>query len=113
MNTIDRILDLMNKNKITAKKLTKEANLPASSITEWKNGKYEPSANAIAKIADYFGVSTDYLLGKDSQKQRTAPNGLPLTPEQIKLLDVTNDFPVEDLQKLLEYAELLKLKQNP
>ena len=34
-------------------------------FSSWKNGISKPKADKIKKIADYFGVSTDYLLGRD------------------------------------------------
>ena len=61
---IERILDLMKKNGVKANKLTSELGMGMSSITDWKNGKAKPSFDAIIKIADYFGVSSDYLLGR-------------------------------------------------
>ena len=60
---IDRILLLMNEAGITAAKLAETLQLPNSAITEWKKGKAKPSADAISKLAKYFDVSADYLLG--------------------------------------------------
>lgn len=62
MNTIDRIKLLMSERRVSAHKLEIEANLAISSINGWSNGKFNPSAEAIKRIAVYFGVSTDYLL---------------------------------------------------
>lgn len=62
INIINRILSLMNDSSITAKQLTTELELSNSSITDWKKGKAKPSTDAIVKIADFFNVSTDYLL---------------------------------------------------
>lgn len=61
---IEKILELMKSQNVTAAKLTKETNLPNSAITEWKKGKSKPSLDAIVKIADYFNVSVDYILGR-------------------------------------------------
>lgn len=61
---VNRILLLMAQRNINAATLTKELNLANSSITDWKKGKAKPSVEAIMKIADFFNVSTDYLLGR-------------------------------------------------
>ena len=37
------------------------------SFSSWKNGISKPKADKLKKIADYFGVSTDYLLGRDEK----------------------------------------------
>lgn len=66
---IERILELMTINKITAKQLTSDLELSNSSITDWKKGKGKPSTDAVIKIANYFDVTTDYLLlGKEKRK---------------------------------------------
>ena len=35
------------------------------SVSNWENDNIMPSVDMLIKIADYFGVSTDYLLGRD------------------------------------------------
>jgi len=52
----------MNDKGITAAQLLREAGLHPSLITQWKQGLQKPSTDAIIKLAQYFGVSTDYLL---------------------------------------------------
>ncbi|MCL2413552.1 MAG: helix-turn-helix domain-containing protein [Bacteroidales bacterium] len=59
----------MENKGIRATKLTTDLELPNSAVTDWKKGKYKPSTDAIVKIAEYFGVSTDYLLtGKEKSE---------------------------------------------
>ena len=43
--------------------LAKELGLSNASISYWETGKQEPSASAIFKLAQFFDVSADYLLG--------------------------------------------------
>lgn len=43
--------------------LAKELELSNASISYWETGKQEPCAAAIFKLALYFDVSADYLLG--------------------------------------------------
>jgi len=62
MDVVGRILRLMEINSVTATELSIATGVYASSITKWKKGIQKPSTEAIVKIADYFGVTTDYLL---------------------------------------------------
>ncbi len=63
---IERILNLMKQSSVTAKQLTSDLEISSTSITDWKKGKGRPSADAIVKLAKYFGVTTDYILtGKE------------------------------------------------
>lgn len=35
-----------------------------TTVTAWENGRAEPSSSYVAKLATFFNVSTDYLLGR-------------------------------------------------
>jgi len=65
---VERIFMLMEERGISAAQLTKEVSLTNGVVTQWKQGKQKPSTDAVIKIADYFGVTTDYLLkGMEAQ----------------------------------------------
>lgn len=49
----------------TPNSVAKRIGASSGSVTAWKRGS-APRNATLSKIADYFGVSTDYLLGKDS-----------------------------------------------
>lgn len=59
----ERIKYLRNEKGIGQNLLAKELQLSNASISYWETGKQEPSAEAIYKLAIYFNVSADYLLG--------------------------------------------------
>lgn len=40
-----------------------------SIISQYENGKKQPSLGVLADLADYFDVSTDYLLGKTNKRK--------------------------------------------
>lgn len=63
MNTIDRIFKLLEKNHMTAKDLSIAVGLSGGNITDWKTGRSKPSISSLNKIANYFNVSVDYLIG--------------------------------------------------
>ena len=52
-------------------------------VSNWENDNVVPSIDMLCKIADFFGVSTDYLLGR-SEKRVVEVSGL--TEEQSALL---------------------------
>lgn len=60
---IERIKQLRIEEGITQTQLANELNMSQSSIAYWEAGKKVPNANAIIALAQYFGVTTDYLLG--------------------------------------------------
>ena len=59
----ERIKGLRMERGIGQNLMAKELGVSNASISYWENAKQEPSAQAIYKMARYFGVTTDYLLG--------------------------------------------------
>jgi transcriptional regulator with XRE-family HTH domain len=66
MDILNRILELGNMHNMTANKIAVECKLSSSKMTQWKNGRQKPSLDALIKIADYFNVSLDYLVGRNN-----------------------------------------------
>lgn len=61
---LERTLELIERDKISKNKLLTDLKLSKNSFVDWQNRGTVPSAETIEKIADYFGVTTDYLLGR-------------------------------------------------
>ena len=61
-------------------------------VSNWENDNVVPSIDMLCKIADFFGVSTDYLLGRSERRVIEVSN---LTAEQINHIASI----VSDLQK--------------
>ena len=63
---------LLQKHNITAYKVAKEAAVTQTALSNWKSGRSTPTTKTLKKIADYFGVTVDYLMtGKEEQKEKT------------------------------------------
>lgn len=53
---------LLQKFGVTAYKVSKATGISQSSLSDWKLGKITPKTENMKKIADYFGVSLEYLM---------------------------------------------------
>lgn len=61
---------LLQKYKITAYKVAKEAGVTQTALSNWKTGKSTPTTKTLQKLADYFGVTIDYLMtGKEEEEK--------------------------------------------
>lgn len=60
---VERIKELREEEKISQAQLAKSTGLSQSAIAAWEVGKNVINANAIIALANFFGVTTDYLLG--------------------------------------------------
>lgn len=63
MDTLDKIILLIKEKGIEQKKFALDLGLASSAVTDWKSGRNKSYIKHIDKIASYFNVSTDYLLG--------------------------------------------------
>ncbi len=106
----NRIKLLREQSNLTQIELAKQINVSNTTLSQYETGQRVPSDDIKIKIATYFGVSLDFLLGQE--KIKVAHNELPLSQELQDLLTVASDLSDEDLQKAREYVELLKLKHN-
>ena len=128
MDTLQRILNLISQKFDTDAAFEVEMKLKPKTVYDWKRGKSKSYMSNLTKIADYFDVSTDYLLGKtDIPKVQnivvTDKNGnqmalddetleyidsLRTRPEMRVLFSVTNKATKEDIIKAVKIIEALK-----
>ena len=59
---------LRNGAGISQKQLASIVNLSQQAVAKWESGVAEPDTRALRVLADYFGVSVDYLLGRDANE---------------------------------------------
>ncbi len=59
----ERIKFLRNERGVGQNKLAQDISVSNASISYWETGKQEPTAEAIFKLAQYFNVPADYILG--------------------------------------------------
>jgi transcriptional regulator with XRE-family HTH domain len=99
---------LLTKHGVTPYKVSKATGIATATLSDWKNGKSTPKLDKMQKIADYFGVSVDYLLGKE--KTPTQTDGRSVSEEDIKLALFGGDGEVTDemWEEALFAAQLIK-----
>lgn len=59
-----RLKELRKQRNITQLKLAMDLNMNQNTISRYENGEREAGYSELIKIADYFNVSIDYLLGR-------------------------------------------------
>ncbi|MGG2113977.1 helix-turn-helix transcriptional regulator [Lysinibacillus pakistanensis] len=67
MTTFDRVKNLCEEQKISVVELEEKLGFSRNSLYSWK--KNNPSSEKLEKVADFFKVSTDYLLGRTNEKR--------------------------------------------
>jgi len=59
-----RLRQLRERRRISRRVLSELCGLSKNMIAVYESGEKEPTASTVIQIAEFFGVSTDYLLGK-------------------------------------------------
>ncbi|MBD5132818.1 MAG: helix-turn-helix transcriptional regulator [Clostridiales bacterium] len=59
----DRLKDLLKENNISQSTLAAAISVSQRAVSKWINHQSEPTESCIVKCANYFSVSTDYMLG--------------------------------------------------
>lgn len=106
----DRLKILREEHRITQMELGKQFGISDAAINYYEKGKRQPDTETLNKIADYFNVSADYLLGRTDIR-----NNIERISEAIKddleLLDFWNTLKERpDLQLLFKQTKDLTEK---
>lgn len=101
-----RIKELREAKGIQQKELAIDIGVSQPTVSDWESGRKVPSAKSTQKLADYFGVSVDYLLGRSELEPwrppasgvkikvyGTVPAGVPL--EAIEDIIGTEEIPAD------------------
>ncbi len=86
----ERIKDLRQARHMTQVELAKELGLTKQCVSNWENGNIAPSIEMLMRLADFFCVSTDYLLGRDDN-QSLGVEGLN-PAEIVHIQQIINDL---------------------
>lgn len=62
-----KLSELRNEKGLTQREIAKIFNVSQGTYNNWENGKTQPSIEQLVAIADFFGVSIDYLVGRESE----------------------------------------------
>lgn len=112
----DNFVALCASVKKTPAYVGRELGIDKSTISCWKARKTKPSDVNAQKIADYFGVTVEELMGKGIKKERPAEGGTLSgeDKEAAELREIWNSADENERRDLLEMARMLKnrRKQN-
>jgi len=61
----ERLVELRNQSDLSLRKLSSEIAIHHSTIANWERGFREPSFDTLIKLAEFFDVTADYLLGRE------------------------------------------------
>lgn len=100
-----KLKELREEKKLTQKEVAAAVGGSQSNLAKWEKEKLHPPADMVIKLADFFGVSTDYLLGRTDELDDIILNKPILTKEENILITLYRNMNNEQKARLVAYGE--------
>lgn len=88
---------LLDMNGVKSADVARATGISNMTFSDWKNGKSTPKMDKIEKIAKYFGVTTDYMMGKKSE----VPS-LSMADEHFELIKLYSSLSEADQKAIMQ-----------
>lgn len=101
-------LELLKENNKKAIDVSRATGIPSSTFSDWKKGKSSPKQEKLKKIADYFGVTLEYLMtGEEepSKKHNVSTHSRHGVPINV-LGRVAAGIPIEAVEEIIDIEEI-------
>lgn len=108
----DRLVQLRKELDLTQETFAEKIGFSRTAISAWEIGRNEPSNADTIKIADFFNVSVDYLLGNSDVRN----------PEELKNVQFANhgglnteglgEEELKELQRQIDFIKKMKNKKE-
>ena len=114
----ERIEALCKHEGINITIMCKEADVPRSTLSDYKAGRIKSiSTDKLSKIASYFGVSVDYLLGNEQKEKPTATDDSELAemledirrnPDLRAMFSLTKNATPEEVRQYINVIKAIR-----
>ncbi len=113
---------LRKQKRLTGAKLAQKLNISHSTLASWETGRHIPHLEDIIRLADFFEVSIDELLGRDEEVIHSIEtNKIDIQETQfffenfftfLKKHEEFSEKDVEDIQLMIEFIKLRNKKKE-
>ena len=116
-----KLKELRERKEMSQAELANVLDVAQQTVASWEKSKSSPNYDILQKIADYFNVTTDELLGRETKggyyvNAETAEiaNALKEGDGMLRVMfDTVRNLPPEKMREAANYIEYLKAKQHP
>lgn len=115
MELKDNLKYIREKNGLTKRELCEKTGISERAYLTYEFGEREPKISVIAKLADFYGVTTDYLLGREPAPDPFADLNLNKESEEDvinKYMSLPPNIRACLMDVLLQLADAAKQRQN-
>ncbi len=103
------LIRLRREKGLCQKELSTQLKLSTGTISNYENNIHSPDLNTLRRLADYFHVSTDYLLGRTKQRcsSETMTRYLEEAPEASEIINLLLSLDLDSQNAALSYLSFL------
>lgn len=102
-----RIKMLREAKQITAKQAAEDLGIPYTTYRNYENGVCEPNVSTLMKLAIYYNISVDWLIGNDMNEKSSPPEDK--WEALRKMLETLSD---EDLKEVWSFVKFLHWRKS-
>ena len=115
-----RLKELRATKQISQADLSNILGVTQQAVGKWERDKTTPDYETLKKIASFFGVTTDYLLGNEPPKHEyyhdtevaAIAQEMHDNPEIKVLFHATKGMKKESIEEIRKFVEFQKMKEN-
>jgi transcriptional regulator with XRE-family HTH domain len=100
--------ELLSEKNLSYTALAKELNIPQTTISNWLNRGSKPNIEDLIKICDYFNISLDYIIGRESKDNVIIVND----KQKSQIEELYEKLDRQNKIMVLGYITALLQKQN-
>ena len=108
------LAELRKERRLLQKEVANYLNVTVATVSNYEKGVHSPDLDTLVKLADFFDVSTDYLLQRTDYKASLNMLNKTLTADYrvSDLLNTILEMDQHSMEALLDYYELLMLRNS-
>ncbi len=109
---MNRLRFLRSEKGESLEKIAKYLNVTVQTISNYETEKRDMTPNTILKLAEYFNVSTDYLLGKSDIRNPEELKNIPFANQGGLDTDGLGEEELKELQRQIDFIKKMKNKKE-
>ena len=103
-----KLKELREIKGISQRELADILDVSRGSVGNWESGTREPNLATVKKIADYFGITTDYLIGVNEKQSNSLFN---IGNRDCAVLDEIKNLSELQKEEVLDFIKFIKNKK--
>lgn len=108
----NRLRELRSSKRLTQRTVGLEIGLSMQAINDIEHDRRATTADKLILLADFFGVSIDYLVGRSDEPAQPYQMAPTLSTEESAHITVYRMLSDSNRKKLMDYMELLRSSQK-